>query len=293
MTDSRHIRFLVDRIRALNSFGAPRSSRDSFSKIKTKSLTSKGGDEAKYTTCGIWLLASRINHSCIGNCRRAFIGDMQIIRAVRDLEADTELLFAYRPPEVLETYDDVQRSLSTWGFTCGCELCVSRKETPRDALQRRKVLFADLRRVLNGVRQTNVARAKRLLQQIEETYPATGPNFVRLELWDPYFALGQALLSANKPTDAITMIVRSSEALGFRITATLPTRSSKVAEFKVIRWGSANDYTAWAFFHLFMAYEMLAPEVCVAAKRYVRVAYQIVMGEEETLCDEFPQLALV
>lgn len=35
--------------------------------------------------CGVWVLAARINHSCIGNCSRSFIGDMQIIHATCDL----------------------------------------------------------------------------------------------------------------------------------------------------------------------------------------------------------------
>jgi len=42
---------------------------------------------------GIWIISSYINHSCISNCRRSFIGDMQIIRATQDLHADTELVF--------------------------------------------------------------------------------------------------------------------------------------------------------------------------------------------------------
>ena len=40
---------------------------------------------------GIWLLASLVNHSGVANCIRSFVGDMQIIRATKDLAANTEL----------------------------------------------------------------------------------------------------------------------------------------------------------------------------------------------------------
>lgn len=250
---------------------------------------SKGDKKANYT-CGIWLLASRINHSCIGNCERSFIGDMQIIRAVKDLDADTELSFGYRAPQALESYEDVQKVLGNWGFICTCELCASRKMTSRSTLQSRKKLFMDLDNYLGGPGKTNIPGAKRVLKQLEKTYPVMGPNVARLELFGPYFALGAALLSVDKPADALSMLVEGLEALGFSINARVPTDSVKTPVFQIMRWGLTIDYTPWAFFQIFLVYERLAPELCALAKRYTGIAYSILLGEEETLCDEFPEL---
>lgn len=251
----------------------------------------KGGEEHSYTTCGTWLLASRINHSCVGNCRRSFIGDMQIIRATSDLPADTELFHCYRPPLPLESYEEAQKHLSNWGFTCGCDLCMARKATPSTAIQRRKAIYRKLNTVMNGSAATNVSAALRLLKQLEETYPETEANAVRLELWDPYFALGATLLSTGKPADAVKMIIKGFESLGYSITACPPIGDAKPAQLEVKQWGLSNDYTIWAFLNLFRAYKTLAPELCATAKRYVEDAYSMVVGEKETIYDELPELA--
>lgn len=71
---------------SLNSFGAPRTSRES---VEARANHSERG----YSTCGIWPIASRINHACLSNCRRSFIGNMLLVRATRDMDAGTELFF--------------------------------------------------------------------------------------------------------------------------------------------------------------------------------------------------------
>ena len=252
----------------------------------------KGGATPSYTTCGIWLLASRINHSCVSNCRRSFIGDMQIVRATRDLQAGTELFFCYRQPTRLDSYEEAQRHLSNWGFTCGCELCMDRKATPRAALQRRKVLlYRDLKNALKGPQGTDVSETQQLLEQLEETYSGTKANAIRLELWDPYFALGATLLLTNKPADAVKMIVKGFEALGYSITACPPIGDAKLPQLEVKQWGLANNFAPWAFLNLFKAYKKLAPELCTTAKQYVEASYSMIVGDSETVRDEFPDLA--
>lgn len=55
-------------------------------------------ENKKFHSCGVWPLASYINHSCYSNVRRSFIGDMMIVRATQDLIANTELVFWYTLP---------------------------------------------------------------------------------------------------------------------------------------------------------------------------------------------------
>jgi len=49
----------------------------------------------KDQSSGVWIIASHINHSCFGDCRHSFIGNMPIIRAIPVLSANTEPVFPY------------------------------------------------------------------------------------------------------------------------------------------------------------------------------------------------------
>lgn len=277
--------FLVEKIITQNSFGAPRTTRASHVAF----MSGKNTKEELYTICGIWLLASRINHSCTGNCCRSFIGDMQLVRATTDIPAGTELFFAYRPPNPMESYAEVQKGLEHWGFACDCDLCAGRKVTPRELLNKRKVLNKLLKKALNGPGRVNAVEARAVLERMGETYPSADTSPVRLELWDPYFALGEHLRLNRRLTDAVEMFVKGFEALGFSTTARLPRGHTKAA-FKVERWGLANDMVPWAFSRLFEAYKELGPENCGRIRQYTKVACSMAVGEGVTMAGLFPEL---
>jgi hypothetical protein len=82
-------RFLVERIMTYNVFGCLDSSLNTHKNM----LASESKEPTGFGSCDIWTQASYLNHSCVSNVRRAFIGDMMIVRASRDLETDTELSF--------------------------------------------------------------------------------------------------------------------------------------------------------------------------------------------------------
>src|SRR5450432_1951153 len=129
-------RFLVERIISLNIFGCPLFSRESH-------LKDGKAEKSKYHSCGIWLTASSINHSCLSNVHRSFIGDLQLIHATCDIPADTELAFWYQvPPE--ESYEEARESLKSWGFACDCAICVDAKNTLEKLLKKRDALCGDL-----------------------------------------------------------------------------------------------------------------------------------------------------
>ncbi|KAF5637125.1 TPR domain protein [Fusarium sp. NRRL 52700] len=274
--------FLVEKIASLNGFGAPRTSRESFLQATSNSTDMTGGKDSKHTTSGIWLLASRINHSCVGNCRRSFIGDMQIVRATRDLPADTELFFCYRPPLPFESYQETQKGLNNWGFTCGCELCLSKKATSKSVFQRRKVLSDDLKRLLGHSGSSNGEKASRIMKALEKTYPTNNDSAIRLELWATYFALGVHLLENNQLNVAAEMILKGFDALGYSIIACPPNDIKDRPRLEVERWGMANDAVPWAFYNLVHVYHQLAPELCLVAEHYAEISYTMVVGEKET-----------
>ncbi|CZS75136.1 unnamed protein product [Fusarium graminearum] len=274
--------FLVEKIASLNGFGAPRTSRESFLQVLSSNRDMTGDEGFKYTTSGIWLLASRINHSCVGNCRPSFIGDMQIVRATKDVPAKTEIFFCYRPPVPFESYQETQKGLNHWGFTCDCGLCLRKKATSKAVFQRRKVLADDLQRLLDYPGSGNEAKSSRLMKALEKTYLTNNDCAIRLELWEPYFAFGAHLLKNNQLDIAAKMILKGLEALVHSIIACPPNDITDGPRLKVERWGVANDAVPWAFKNLANVYGQLAPELCSAAENYAEVSYTMVVGEKET-----------
>jgi hypothetical protein len=281
--------FLVVQIIRLNCFGAPRSSYDS---------VRSGSKDKAHTTCGIWCLASRINHSCVTNCRRSFIGDMQIVRACQDMGTDTEITFAYHPAMRHETYEERQEKLKSWGFVCHCALCLDKKTTSRRIVNRRKSLFNSLKLTLKpGASLAQLTRARKTLEDLDGTYTVPEPAIVvpRLELYDPYFGLGEALIRKNKTVDGLDMFLKGLEALGFIIEACPPRNVArgagpKKASLEIKRWGQSNDCVAPVFFQMAQAYEKLAPELCKIAKEYAAIAYSLCYGEKETSCSLDPRM---
>ncbi|KAH7305602.1 hypothetical protein B0I35DRAFT_361996 [Stachybotrys elegans] len=277
--------FLVNDIMALNCFGAPRISRGLLA--RQGRLIESDVKESGHSTTGIWLLASRINHSCTGNCRRSFIGDMLIVRATRDLEAGTELHFGYRPFDPMESYQDVQKGLSNRRFVCDCQICAVRKITPRETVETRKRLMGTLKTILRNRSRSGLRKADDLLAKIEKSYTAIDPSSPKLCLWDPYFVLGFDLIRDAKPKQGIRMIAKGFEALGFKMTATAPDSGTEPPKLEVEEWGINIEYCSLAFMNLFMAYKAVYPPMSDVARSYAKVAYCIEVGEGETFDAEY------
>ncbi|XXH04399.1 hypothetical protein Hte_010813 [Hypoxylon texense] len=299
--------FLVTKIIGLNCFGAPRTSYNSIKALWDGLRSEREKEREAYTTCGVWPLASRINHSCVPNCRRSFLGDMLIVRACEDMEAGTELRFPYQYPDPDETYEQVQKKFGNWGFACDCALCLDRKRTPRSTVRERKTLQQSLKQVLKPTASAaQVTRAAKILETLEKTYAATQdaatpPLPPRGELWDPYFALGKLLLDRNKPAEGLEMLLKSLETLGFIVVARPPRDiaggdeekkkkkdENKKAVLEIKHWGYVHDYTMEIFLQILRAYGRLAPELCEVVKEYAGVAYSICVGEKETIGKRYP-----
>lgn len=141
-----------------------------------------------------------------------------------------------------------------------------------------------------------LTRARKILQDLEKTYTCEDGALVpRLELWDPYFALGAGLLGKKKAVDSLEMLLKGLEALGFGIVASPPRdvtdeKNGKRIILEIKRWGQSNEYIAPIFLQMMHAYETLAPKLCKAAKEYAGVAYSICYGERETIATLDPRL---
>lgn len=260
-----------------------------------------------FRSYGVWPLVSHINHACISNCQSSFIGDVQIVRATKDLEPGSELFFWYKSPVGYYTYEEAQKQLQNWDFTCACALCLARKKTAKTTINERKDLWTKIRGVTDDLmegpmvasgklRPANAKKVKKLLQQLEATYSSDerAPGAVRLELWSLYTEFGETLFRAGEFFEAIEMVVRGFEALGFIVTACPPrlnaTPHESSAVFQVQQWGVAEESLAAGFSILYRAYKMAVPELAVVVKEYVETAYSIVVGEKDTILECHPEL---
>lgn len=225
---------------------------------------------------------------------------MQIIRATKNIDAGSELLISYDDDVHLETYDEAQKRLSRWGFTCDCVLCLDRKENPEpeEVILKRKSLSVDFfRHMESGTQKSNTIKARRVLDQFDQTYSAAAkePGGFRPEVSQLYLILGGVLAATGSHAEAIEMTLRGLEAIGFIISANPRTgsgitKSSKV-EFRIIQWGLAELSSITAFRTLHLAYKIIAPVNAPLARGYMETAYSIWVGEKDTFLDAYPEMA--
>jgi tetratricopeptide (TPR) repeat protein len=166
--------FRVQAVVDFNSFGCPRVKSGDKQDRATKA------DDVVQSSTGIWLRASYANHSCIPNVTRAFIGDMMVVRAVKDIRAGEEILLPYLSPTV--PFSSRQKRMKDgWGFDCDCVLCLAESKVSQVTMARRARLRKEAEDFLaanpltnNNFRTVPVAKrtkAKKLLEDLRKTYP--------------------------------------------------------------------------------------------------------------------------
>lgn len=110
--------FRVHDIVSRNAFGlgqAPRSAGKPDAEVGGNGIST-----------GLWVRAARINHSCVPNTEKEFIGDMMLVRAKRPIRAGEEILHSY-VDERSSYKARMEALMTTWGFECGCNLCERQK----------------------------------------------------------------------------------------------------------------------------------------------------------------------
>ncbi|KAF1992805.1 hypothetical protein P154DRAFT_594844 [Amniculicola lignicola CBS 123094] len=271
--------FLAERIISFNVFGCPHSSLQTH----RDTMANKGSNKHKQHSCGIWTTASYINHSCLNNCHRTFIGDIMIVRATKDLNVNTELRFCYQLPTGKEDIGEHQETLQKgWEFTCTCTLCKSLEETPTSTFATRRKLFTQLSRICAGHTMNSIPMRKveRLLKSLSETYDRPASEVPRLALWDPQLMLARIYLAKKEHVKTLDALGKTLEALGFvcvGLEAALSTR------FRVVKWGSLIDHVVEMFRSAHAAFRALgAIEDASIADGYARTAYRILVGEDSS-----------
>ena len=130
-------------------------------------------EDVTNASTGLWSRASYINHSCVANTKKDFIGDLIILRATRRILAGEELTHCYDDNSDYSTR--VATIERTWGFKCQCKLCVAEEADGEELRQKRANLEKEVGNFMkkeNAQQPKKIAiiRAKRLRQNILDTY---------------------------------------------------------------------------------------------------------------------------
>ncbi|KAL2264246.1 hypothetical protein VTK26DRAFT_9022 [Humicola hyalothermophila] len=174
--------FLVEGIRTKNNFSAPRST------VEDTRPSLPEGRMAK----GLWVRGSYLNHSCVANTIRSFVGDVLISRATRDIKEGEELFQQYVPVKPLS---DVRTAKfrDGWRFECGCELCVGERKSSEAMQAKRKEVLAAVEKLCNKklpgreiLPDATIRSVDRLMKQLEELHePEVYDGLPRLTLIYP------------------------------------------------------------------------------------------------------------
>lgn len=267
----------------MNCFGSPVSSLASHIECcdRHHPPAKNAMDQKEYHSCGVWVQASYINHNCISNARRAFIGDMMIVRASRDMDAGTEITFWYRSPDSGNTKKS-HEMFNHWGFSCACAICLDARATNTIIHRKRQKLLEDLKQVFNSPspRRQETRQIERLLDTLNQTYTQPAKDVPRLLVWDPQLALARIYSAQNKAEKILESAIKVLTALGFVF---IGADSSLHTRFAVVQWGLLDDYLVETFLHVrnaFMAME--AKEDAERAKEYAKTVFKIIIGEDES-----------
>ncbi|CZT07041.1 related to TPR domain protein [Rhynchosporium agropyri] len=246
--------FYIERVIALNACGCPLSSRLTHTRDMAKDAVREANDK-QFHSCSIWPVASYVNHSCNSNARRAFIGDIMIVRATRDLAPDEEIDFWYQVL-LAEENDDRQKKLKHWGFRCDCTMCQADQTTNRKILNSRRQQRAEVLRHFKMGRKANLPKIK----------------MPRLHIWDLYLRLGQIYMHRQDPTKAVNSALQSLSSLGYVIEGGNLPRTPEC-------WGL-----------LCGAYHLVAPDLAAQSVKYAKLSYRICVGEDETFEETYKNL---
>ena len=205
-----------------NSFGCPtvRSS--------SKAAQKEAANPAGYHSTGLWLRASYINHACDSNAMRSFIGDMMIVRAVRDIAGGEEIVMPYRLPDAINTV--TQESLQkTWGFKCRCGICTAEAASLPTRLKYRAQLIEKVRTLVSASStspqqqntKTMIGKVEQLFAKLKSTYDGKAfEHRPRLGLVVPGLWLCQAYKASGSNDKVISTAISLLQDLGFSITIT-------------------------------------------------------------------------
>ncbi|CAO2648748.1 Nn.00g096970.m01.CDS01 [Neocucurbitaria sp. VM-36] len=195
--------FRIEHIRRRNCFSAPLRSLDLLSSPAP-------------IRNGFWIHTSYINHDCLPNSVRTFIGDVLLLRASRDIAKGEEISTQYVAPELVFE-ERQQKFMGSWGFACDCTLCKVDKMVGKELEGQRMAIFEELKGIAqklgNKPTVTALKRFAKRLRELDALYDETTyAELPRLCLVHPTLFLTEAwrsLKNVDKMIEFATKLLRN------------------------------------------------------------------------------------
>lgn len=176
--------FLVQRLIKYNSFGFMQAQESG-----AYCNTARGDEDT--TSTGLWSRAAYMNHSCLFNGERSFVGDLIIVRAAKEIPEGTEITLPYLAVDP-NTQERQSVLLETWGFRCDCRLCAieTHANIRRDILVRAVTSFLKNNPLDRGPFPSKqiMETAEKLARDMELTYSADAfqnmPHLAAIPLYE-------------------------------------------------------------------------------------------------------------
>lgn len=243
--------------------------------------------EAHHGPCGLWFMASKANHSCEFNAQQAFIGDMLILRASKDIPPDMEITIKYR-----ERSNDHSKIMTfkEKGFSCTCDICHSIASTSDATLTERARLVNETRAFIQSPRDHNPSQIKRKIAALEKTYNKPAIAIPRFSLLEVKYALAHFFDAGHLPIGAAENALRCFQICGFlisggKIEEEMPSEQGSIL---IRRWGMMDFKLVHCWLILSRSYRLKASNLVAPARKYAKLFYRICVGEDETFDQTFP-----
>lgn len=134
-----------------------------------------GEEDVRKASAGLWIRASYMNHSCIANTEREFVGDLMVVRASKNIKAGDEITHIYNDSRDVDVR--AESLMQTWGFTCSCRRCLA-ENADEPAVRKQRQFLEDKANAFmscespSNARKLLIRKAEHLAKAIEATYDA-------------------------------------------------------------------------------------------------------------------------
>ncbi|KAK6074601.1 hypothetical protein SCUP234_08131 [Seiridium cupressi] len=180
-------------------------------------------------SAGLFTRASLVNHSCIPNAARSFLGDLIILRAAKDIKKGQEITLAYVrrnfPGLNLKTLQEM--ITEGFGFSCKCGLCEADKHCISETLASRSALVNELiQQIISSFPLANMAPPRMaklgcLRSSIEKTYTSSEyqhlPRPGLIEAYVMFASEGAENLSKSKAGVLLNDAIRCLQVTGLMV----------------------------------------------------------------------------
>ena len=211
---------------------------------------------------------------------------MMMVRATRNLPADTELTWWYVPPPTEPTaYLERQRQLrKNWGFMCRCGECREARDTPGSVLETRKALLKEVGELVGAQRSTvgvrSVRKAEKAVARWAATYKRSPGEAPRLGVSNLQVMLAARYRACDEPVESVKMAMEALKSLGFVIEG--GNLQGEGMPPVVKEWGLMADHVVDGWMFLRDVFQLAAPWWVDAVEKYAKTAYRTCWGEDET-----------